>query len=95
MKLTDALGNELNRGDLVTLKIDQIVGVISEVDSGEIARGVSIAGTQPKGEVHLPVIVVQIQLTTGLQGPPNGVFQNLLKIAKPEKSSDVDKLVKQ
>lgn len=44
MKLTDKIGNELQRADLVTFSAEELVGVISEIDSGEIARPLSVQG---------------------------------------------------
>ena len=91
MKLTDKLGNELQKADIVSFTTDQLVGVIAEIDSGEIARPVSMAGDKMTATQRPPIIVVKVQFDTGFMAGPDGVFSKLLKVQKP--SSDVNKLV--
>lgn len=93
MKLTDKIGNELQRADLVTFSAEELVGVISEIDSGEIARPRAVDGGGVAADARLPVIIIKVQFQTGFAAGPDGVFSKLLKVCKP--NSDVDKVVLQ
>lgn len=90
MKLTDKIGNELQRADLVTFSAEELVGVISEIDSGEIARPLSVQGGVT-ADARLPVIIIKVQFQTGFAAGPDGVFSKLLKVCKP--NSDVNNLI--
>lgn len=90
--MKDALGNELQRGDVVSLRLDHIIGVITELDSGQIARGVSLVGPQPQGQLRPATIVIRVETTTAFVSA-DGSFGNLVKVHKPtqQTSSDVNK----
>lgn len=90
MKLTDKIGNELQKADIVSFTSDMLVGVISEIDSGEIARPLSVQGGVT-ADARPAVIIVKVQFQTGFMAGPDGVFSKLLKVQKP--SSDVNNLV--
>jgi hypothetical protein len=88
VKVLDFIGNELGVGDAVSVRPEHIVGVIQKIDSGEIARGITLDG-KPAGEVAPPHIVIQIQATQAIliqapQGAPVGQVPGIVKIAKPE-----------
>lgn len=90
MKITDKIGNELQKADIVSFTSDMLVGVISEIDSGEIARPLSVQGGVT-ADARPAVIIVKVQFQTGFMAGPDGVFSKLLKVQKP--SSDVNSLV--
>ncbi len=83
MKLTDLVGNDLEIGNLVSVKIDHVVGQISKLETGSIAKGLSIAGPDPVGQEQPPHIVVQIALTSAIVADATGRLAGVLKIAKP------------
>ena len=86
MALKDLLGNDLNPGDVVALKMDHICGQIVKIEDGTIARGLSTSG-QPKGELAPPHLIVKIEMTSLVVGM-NGQC-NVLKIQKPvDKDTD-------
>jgi hypothetical protein len=86
MKLTDLVGNELEVGDLVCVRLDHVVGQILKLETGKIAKGLSIAGPDPVGEEQPPHIIVQIQLTSALVANAQGQLPGVLKIVKPDAS---------
>lgn len=91
MKLTDRLGNQLDRGDAVTFSEPQLVGVITEISSGDIARPVSIDSTGVKAQMRPPSCVVTVQFASAMFSP-SGQFEKLIKVHKP--STDADKVIK-
>ncbi len=88
MKIVDLVNNSLELGDLVVLKTELVVGQIVKIESGEIARGVSISG-QPQGELSPPMVIVGIQMTSTAIPLPNGQCMGLVKVVKPEKEKPV------
>lgn len=88
MTIRDLVGNPLEVGDLVVLKTELVVGQIVKIESGEIARGVSISG-QPQGELPPPMVVVSVQMSTAAVPLPNGQCMGLVKATKPEKEKSV------
>jgi hypothetical protein len=84
MKLVDLVGNELAINDLVSVKVDHVVGQIVKLETGNIAKGVSIAGPDPVGQEQPPHIVVQIALTSAIVADANGRLSGVLKIVKPD-----------
>jgi len=84
MTLTDLVGNELEVGSLVCIKIDHVVGQITKLETGSIAKGLSIAGPDPVGQEQPPHIIVQIQLTSVLTANSAGQLPGVLKVAKPD-----------
>jgi len=89
MKIVDLVGNPLEVGDLVVLKVEQIVGQIIKIETGEIARGVSLSGPQPQGELPPPMVIVGVQMTSTAIPLPNGQCLGLVKVVKPEKEKSV------
>lgn len=87
MKLVDFLGNEIRKGDIVTLKADHIVGQIIEIDSGEIARGLSLEGS-PRGEIRPPIVAIQVNLQMVQVGGLDGKFNSVVKVVKPPTQED-------
>ena len=87
MKLTDRLGNELKKGDVVTFSEDQIVGVIAELDGGEIARPLALDGGKITAEQRPPMCGVVVQFQTAF-ATKTGVFDRIIKVHKP--STQVD-----
>ena len=83
MKLVDLLGNEIVQGDVVSLKLDTIVGQVVKVETGAIAQGLSLDGPKPTGQEQPPHIVVQVAVTTAVGANPNGVLSGILKVARP------------
>ena len=83
MKLTDLVGNEIEIGNIVSIKLDTLVGQVVKVETGAIAQGISLDGPKPTGQETPPHIVVQIGLTTAIAANPNGVLGGVLKIARP------------
>jgi hypothetical protein len=89
MKVLDLIGNELQQGDTVVVRPDHVIGVITKVESGEIARGIITDGSKPAGQVLPPHVVIQIQATQAvlIQAPPGspvGQVQGVVKVQKPE-----------
>lgn len=89
MKVLDFLGNELEVGSVVTVKLDHVIGVVQKVDTGEIAQGILTGDGKPAGQVLPPHVIIQIQATQAMliQAPPGspvGQVPSVVKIAKPE-----------
>jgi hypothetical protein len=84
MKPIDLLGNELVAGDVVVIKPDHVVAVVTAVETGDIVRGLSIAGPKPEGQQIQPHIVLRVEMSS-MQGiMPNGLVPGVIKVQKPE-----------
>jgi hypothetical protein len=81
MKITDLLGNVLEAGNLVSVKQEHIVGVVTRVEDGTIAKGLSVSG-QPKGAETPAHILLKVEFTTIV--PAIGGVVNVLKLAAPK-----------
>jgi len=86
MKLTDLVGNELEVGNLVSIRLDHVVGQILKLETGSIAKGLIITGPDPVGQEQPPHIVVTIQLTSAIVADAAGRLSGVLKIVKPDAS---------
>jgi hypothetical protein len=84
MKVIDLIGNELVAGDLVTLDLPHVVAIIAAVETGDIVRGVSIAGPKPEGQQIQPHIVLRVEMSSVQAILPNGLVPGVIKVQKPE-----------
>lgn len=89
MIVMDILGNQLVTGDVVVIKPDHVVAVITAVDTGEIVRGVSLAGPKPEGQAIQPHIVLRVEMSTVQGIMPNGLVPGVIKVQKPEATPKV------
>lgn len=83
MKVTDLIGNEISTGDLVSVSLPHVVAVVAAVETGEIVRGVTLAGDKPAGQQIQPHIVLKMEMTSVQAILPGGQVP-VLKIQKPE-----------
>lgn len=83
MKVTDLIGNEIQAGDLVVIKPDHVVAQVLSVETGAIARGVSLAGPKPEAQQIQPHLVLQMEMTSVQAILPNGQVPGVLKVQKP------------
>lgn len=89
MKVIDLLGNELSAGDVVAIKPDHVVAVIAAVETGDIVRGVSLAGPKPEGQQIQPHILLRVEMSSVQAILPNGLVPGVLKVQKPETTPKV------
>jgi hypothetical protein len=90
MRVIDFLGNTIETGDAVAVDLAHVIGVVSKIEDGSIARGI-ITGDKPAGEVLPPHVVIEIRATQAMliqapQGSPVGQVAGIVKIAKPEQA---------
>lgn len=84
MKPIDLLGNEISAGDVLVIRPDHVVAVVTAVETGDIVRGVSLAGPKPEGQQIQPHIVLRVEMST-IQGILlNGLVPGVIKVQKPE-----------
>lgn len=86
MKLIDLIGNELNVSDLVVIKPDHVVAQIVSIESGEIAKGISLAGPKPEAQVTLPHLILKIEMSSVSMALPSGQVPNVIKVSTPSGS---------
>ena len=84
MKALDLVGNELTTGDLVVIRPDHVVAQIMSVETGAIARGVSLAGPKPEAQQIQPHIVLRVEMSSVQAILPNGMVPGVIKVQRPE-----------
>lgn len=87
MKPQDLLGNELSTGDVIVIRPDHVVAVITAIETGDIVRGVSLAGPKPEGQQIQPHIVLRVEMSTVQGIMPNGLVPGVIKVQKPEQAT--------
>ena len=83
MKVLDLIGNEILTGDLLAVKPEPILGVVTAVETGDIVRGVSLSGPKPEGQQIQPHIIVRVEMAFPMPILPNGQVAGVFKIQKP------------
>ena len=84
MTVVDLVGNELKVNDLLVIKPDHVIAQIVAIESGDIVRGVSLAGPKPEGQQIQPHIVLRVEMSTVQGIMPNGLVPGVIKVQKPE-----------
>jgi hypothetical protein len=84
MKPIDLLGNEIIAGDVLVIRPDHVVAVVTAVETGDIVRGLSISGPKPEGQAIQPHIVLRVEMSSVQAILPNGLVPGVIKVQKPE-----------
>lgn len=84
MKVLDLVGNEIVPGDLLVIRPDHVVAQVMSVETGEIVRGVSLAGPKPEGQQIQPHILLRVEMSSIQAILPNGMVPGVIKVQKPQ-----------
>ena len=86
MKVTDLLGNELKKEDLVAIRPDHVIAQVLSIEDGQIVRGLSLEGPKPAGQQIQPHILLKVEMSSVQAILPNGVVPGVIKVQKPEQA---------
>ena len=92
MKVLDTLGNELEVGSPVSVRLDHVIGEIVKLETGELVKGLILDG-KPAGQQTPPHVIIHVQMTVPvliqtLPRAPVGQVPGVVKIAKPVQKAD-------
>jgi hypothetical protein len=84
--ITDSIGNPLAEGDLVSFVVgnEPFVGRIASLNTGAIARGLTIDNGKPTGQQTPPHIVVTATFNRVFLNPQNPEQMAVLRVVDPE-----------
>lgn len=83
MKLHDFAGNPLEVGDLIVVNPEHIVAQITEIESGDIVKGLVLDG-KPAGQQMPPHIKFLIHMPGQTMAiPGTNVVAGVIKVVKP------------
>jgi hypothetical protein len=72
MKLTDMIGNDINKGDKVSLALPFTIGEVVAIHSGDLVVG---------GAPQIPAVTIQIIVTFS---SPSGIIQGITLVREPK-----------